>query len=145
MALALDTTLTELKHTMQTATDLGVPWGRFHDDFAMVPAYASLGDLADNERIGAALTAVAEHVLGRRHEIDDAHFVRLAEHHFWHGHCQIGPRTVIFFYYDDIDVGVAGLFRDFADPRVELARMSVVELPEGRGWKGQRPPKGTVQ
>jgi hypothetical protein len=143
MAL-LATTLAQLKQTMQSATDLGVPWDRFHDEFAMVPAFTSLGDVADNERIGAALTAVAEHVLGQRHPIDDAQFVRLAEHHFWHGHCQIGPRTVIFFYYDDIDVGVAGLFRDFADPRVELARMSVVALPGG-GWKGRRPPRGTVQ
>lgn len=144
MALPLGTTLAELKQTMQSATDLAVPWDRFHDDFAMVPAFTGQGDLADNQRIGLALEAVAKYVLGQAHEISDAHFVQLAEHNFWHGSCQIGPRTVIFFYYDDIDVGVAGLFRDFNDPRVELARMSVVELPAG-GFPGLRPPPGTVQ
>lgn len=144
MARPLATTLTELKQTMQSATDLGVPWDRFHDEFAMVPAFTGQGDQADNERIELALAAVAKFVLGEPHAVRDACFVRLPEHHFWHGSCQIGPRTVIFFYYDDVNVGVAGLFRDFSDPRVELARMSVLELPDG-GFPGRRPAKGTLQ
>lgn len=145
MALPLGMILSDLKQTTQSATDLRVPWDRFHDDFAAVPVFTRQGEPRENERIERALVAAANSVLGGSgHEVSGAHFVRLPRHNFWHGTCEIGSRTVIFYYYDDINVGIAGLFRSFEDPRVTLVRISVIELPGG-GFPGRKPTPGTVQ
>ncbi len=145
MALPLGKILADLKQTTQSATDLRVPWDRFHDDFAMVPAFTGLGEPAANDRIERALVAATKTALGESGlEIRNEHFVRLPRHNFWHGTCEVGPRTLIFYYYDDINVGIAGLFRSFADPRVTLARISLLDLPAG-GYPGRRPAPGTVQ
>lgn len=125
-------TLAGLKHSLQQATDLSDPWERFHDEVAMEPSYSFSGQVERNSRIECVLTATAAHLLRRRCTIGHAHFVHLAEHHFWHGHCEIGPRTVIFFFFDDIDVGLAGYFRAITDPQVELARLTVLELQDVR-------------
>ncbi len=145
MALPLSMILADLKQTTQSATDLREPWDRFHDDFAMVAAFARQGEPAENDRIERALVAATKSVLGgAAHEVRNEQFMRLSRHNFWHGTCEIGPRTVIFYYYDDINVGIAGLFRSFEDPRVTLVRISLLNLPAG-GFPGRRPAPGTVQ
>jgi hypothetical protein len=145
MALPLSMILADLKQSTQSATDLQVPWDRFHDDFAAVPAFTQQGAPEGNDRIERALVAATKKVLGgAEHALRDGHFVRLPRHNFWHGTCEVGPRTLIFYFYDDINVGIAGLFRSFDDPRVTLVRISVIELPAG-GYPGRRPAPGTVQ
>ena len=130
MKIDLAKTLAGLKHSLQRATDFSGPWGRFHDEVAMFPIFSIVGQVEDDPRIVFALETAAAHLLGRRRKAVDRHFIHLAEHHFWHGHCQIGPRTVIFCFFDDIDVGIAGFFEDISAPEVALVRLTVVEVQE---------------
>ncbi len=120
-------TLTGLKLDLQRATDFSQPWERFHDEVAMVPAYSMAGTVEANPRIELALAMGAARVLGRRWPVKHTHLVHLAEHHFWHGHCQIGPRTVICFFFDDIDIGLAGYLRSITDQQADLVRLTLLE------------------
>ena len=102
MKIDLGKTLAGLKHSLQTATDFLQPWERFHDEVAMCPIFAVIGQREENSRIVLALETGAAHLLRRRVRAVDLNFIHIAEHHFWHGHCQIGPRTVIFCFFDDV-------------------------------------------
>lgn len=125
------TKLDALKQTLLKSRDLLVPWHMFHDDFAMDPAFMQEGFPDHDTRIEACLAAIGGALIGEPCKAKDPGFLHLPEHHFWHGSCQLGSRLAIFFHFDDIDVGLAGLLRSPTDSRVELARLSVVELPEG--------------
>ena len=132
MKIDLGKTLAGLKHSLQTAMDLSRPWDRFHDEVAMFPIFSIIGQVEDNPRVVWALETGAAHLLKQRRKAVHANFVHLAEHRFWHGHCQIGPRTVIFFFFDDIDIGLAGYFKDVTAPEVDLVRLTVLEVQQGR-------------
>ncbi len=127
MKIDLGEPLVRLKQHLQAATDLMVPWDCFHDEVAMVPAYSFAGAVEDSERITATLAAAANHLVKGPWKVSHAHYVHLPEHSFWHGSCEVGPRTAIFFFFDDIDVGLAGYFRALTDPRVELVRLTVYQ------------------
>lgn len=131
-------TLERLETSLREATKFLVPWGQFHDEVAMAPAFASLGEPGRNPRIEAALGAVVAKVLGRQYPLTDGVFIHLEEHGFWHGTCRAGPRELIFFYFEGSDTGLVGLFRNLAEGQQELARFSVMELPAGLGLSRDR-------
>ena len=130
MKIDLGETLAGLKQCLQQATDFSQPWDRFHDEVAMYPIFSIIGQVEHDPRIVFALETAAAHLLKQRSRAVDINFIHIAEHRFWHGHCQIGPRTVIFFFFDDIDVGLAGYFKDVTAPDVDLVRLTVVEVQE---------------
>lgn len=127
----LGATLDRLRTALREATDFMVPWAQFHDEVAMAPAFTAASQPGQNARLDIALEAAGSKVLGRRHPISDPVFLHLEAHHFWHGACQIGPRTAIFFYFADADTGLTGIFRDLTAGKLDLVRFSLVELPAG--------------
>lgn len=126
-------TLAALKKTLREAKDFGVPWEQFNDEVAMNFAFTEHAECKDNVRIEALLSAVVARVTGQKKGISNAAFLFLPEHRFWHGPCDFGDHTIIFFYFDDIDMGLAGikLMTDLANSNIDLVRFSLVGLPAG--------------
>lgn len=134
----LGATLQHLHTTLREATVFRVPWDEFHDEVAEDPAFMSAGKPGRSELIEAALTASAAKLLGRRHPLEGPMFMHLAEHKFWHGMCRIGPFNVIFFYFEETDTGLAGLFRGLLSTNLELVRFSLIQVPEAAVFSRER-------
>lgn len=127
-----------LKQTLVEAKDFMVPWDMFHDHFASDPRFITFGQPATSERIEQCLESIARGTLGEAHRPRELRLIQISDYHFWHGACQLGPRVAIFFYFDDIEVGLAGLMRTLTDPHVTLARLTSVELdPRAPALPGQ--------
>jgi hypothetical protein len=131
-------TLSSLQTCLREATDFSVPWRQFHDAVAMVPAFSTESIPARNARIEAALSALGDKLLGKGHSVSEPMFLHLQDHRFWHGTCRLGSRTAIFFYFEQADMGLAGVFRALTDTVLGLARFSLIELPRGTGFSRGR-------
>lgn len=128
---ALGAKLSALKHNLSTATRFADPWEQFHDDVAAASITTQLGVPASNPRLERTIAAVAERLFKTYGEVEDACFLHLPEHHFWHGSCQVGGRVAIGFYFDDAEIGLVGFMRSVYSSEVDLARLRAIDLPAG--------------
>ena len=113
------------------ANDFGDPWKQFHDELMTFDEAVEGDDSADDSQLSAILAAMGTKLLGERHEPHHRRYIHLPAHRFWHGNCQIGSRSVIFFYFEQDDLGLAGFCRSLTDPNIDLMRFSVLALPPG--------------
>jgi hypothetical protein len=127
----LGATLAALKQSVCSAKDLNDPWSRFHDEFAVRLAPIHPGELRPNKRLDQTFAELGERHFRERHPVSDAHYKYIAEHDFWHGYCQVGPRVVIFFEFTAIGVGLAGFMPDLSGHEVVLMRTTAVPLSPG--------------
>jgi hypothetical protein len=123
--------LESLRWTLKSATDFLQPWDQFHDELMLTEDITGGGKVEDSEQITRMLAASATKLSSQRHEPKEKRYLHLAEHRFWHGMCRIGPFNVIFFYFEDGDIGLAGFSRSMLDDKIDLIRFSAVVLPPG--------------
>ncbi len=123
--------LESLRQTLKDAKDFLQPWHQFHDELMPTEEITGGGNAEDSEQITLMLAAAATKLEPRRHEPKEKRYLHLAEHGFWHGMCRIGPFSVIFFYFENGDTGLAGFSRSLLDDTIELIRFSAVALPPG--------------
>lgn len=135
MSMDLGATLTALKHNLQTASRFVEPWEQFHDDVATASIFTRIGEPADNPRLARCLAAVAGRLFKQAGDVQDACFLHVPEHRFWHGSCLVAGRVAICFYFDDDEVGLVGFMRSVHGSKVDLARLRQLEVPAGT-WGG---------
>jgi hypothetical protein len=123
--------LGSLRATLKNATDFADPWAQFHDELMTYEEATTEAELADDPQITAMLSAIGAKVTGHAHEPQTKRFLHLRDHRFWHGMCHLGPRSVVFFYFQDDDVGLAGFTRSLLDSSIDLVRFSVLLVPPG--------------
>lgn len=134
----LGATLAALKLKLQTAGDFMEPWGHFHDHVAMESIHRRIGRPAVNPRLEGCLAAIAGALYKRPGAAHGTWFLHLAEHRFWHGSTTAAGRVAICFYFDDIEMGLAGFMKSLHSRQVDLARLRLVPLPAtASGWRGQ--------
>lgn len=123
--------LAALKTTLKESPKFMDAWTQFHDEVASDPRFIEDAQPIENERMEGVLSTVLAKVVGQNNKISDASFFYMPEHGFWHGPCNFGTKMVIFFYFEDIDMGLMGITRSLSDPMTTHVRFSMVEL--GRG------------
>ena len=121
-----------LRRLLQEATDFKVPWDYFHNHLAMHQELHRRGRPKSNPALEAVLRAGVSKVFGREMVPTELMTLHLKKERFWHGLCNFGLLSGIFFYFEGVDVGLLGLSRSLGDQRIELVRFTVVEIdPKG--------------
>jgi hypothetical protein len=125
--------LDALRISLRRATDFMDPWVQFHDEVAMAPTLMEEGEHADNPNLLEVLAALSGKVFGQRAEPQNVLLMHVGEHGFWHGTCRLGPRMAVFFYFEELDMGLAGIVKSLTDTKVDLVRFSLIQAPGATG------------
>ena len=102
-------------------------------DLSDTPGFIELGSLGSAPRVATALAATAALAAPATGDarLSDLCPLRLREHCLTHGTCQLGGRLAGFFYFDDLDAGVVGIYE--GGHRMRYARLTLTTVPAGTG------------
>jgi hypothetical protein len=120
--------LAALKKTLKESPQFSEAWIQFHDEVASDPRFTTDAQCIESERMESVLSTVIAKVLSQKNKVSNATFLYMPEHGFWHGPCDFGNYMVVFFYFEDIDMGLVGITRSLSDPLTTYVRFSMVEL-----------------
>lgn len=123
----------ELNSRLQNATDFMLPWTYFHDELAMSEAFRGAGSPAVNATLVQTLSVGATRALKKPLNATSPQMFHVPEGQIWHGFVALGALHGIFFYYDDINMGLLGVMRSLTDGGVDLVRFSVLTLSSVKG------------
>ncbi len=127
----LGAVLSELKQDVRTAKDLMQPWRRFHDDFAVRFAPIPPGEPSPNKDFDDLFARIGHKQFGGGHPVTEPMYLTIPQHNFWHGYCEVGPKVVIFCYFSDIGLGLAGYMDYLTSPEVALVRVTTIPVSKG--------------
>ncbi len=99
----------------------------FLEEFGGDVKFVEQSEPDDAPHLQAVLAHVASQALGRRVKFDASKMFFLREHDFYHGNAAIGHRVVLFFYFKELNTGVAAIIPGVKGA-MEVARF---RLPAG--------------
>ncbi|MFH2007577.1 MAG: hypothetical protein ABI333_13410 [bacterium] len=127
----MNDSLAKLKSQLQRAVDLSAPWNLFHDELATQPEFLGRGEPAANPMLEQVVTTVGTKLLGREVRPQQLMAIQVEEKRFWHGVCQLGKGVGVFFYFEELDMGLLGLMRGLEAANVDLVRFSLIPVGPG--------------
>jgi hypothetical protein len=131
----LSARIAELRELLRSSTDLAVPWDYFHDEVTVHAGFGHLGKvtLGLGEPLDRALEAIGTKLFGDATAVEHLMTVRVPEHGLRHGLSSFGGRPLIYFHFEGIDQGLAGIWNHPGEPASEtvLVRFSFLELAPG--------------
>lgn len=85
------------------------------------------GEHEPHPSLEQVLEAVAGSALQRTVKATEPTALHLAEHAFWHGSAVFDRHQAIFFYFEDIDMGLVGIELGPSDKHALFVRFSLVK------------------
>lgn len=79
----------------------------FLEEFASDAKFVQESVTAEVAGLLPVLTLVANQALGEVHEIKEVKIFHSSGYNFYHGNGAVGGRALLFFYFDDLDTGIA--------------------------------------
>jgi len=124
-----------LKFKMGVESDLGVLYRYFVENFGGNDEFLRLGVETRRPQIVHRVTEIAGSIFqDRALSPQRSRTVRILEGHFTHGSLIFQEQVATFFYFEEIDSGLAAfLVPPFASEKRELARFSLRRLQEDGG------------
>lgn len=122
-----------LKHRVRRTQDLSEPFSLFFDYVSPMVMNDPGAKSKKNPQMEEVLSRIMCQIMRQKGKITVPKFSHLAEHQFWHGSFFFDSKMGAFFYFEDIDIGMALLVSsfDFDNPRSEHVRFSLTETPPG--------------
>lgn len=124
--------LVQLKHLLQTATDLRQPSEFFWEELASEPSFMSAGKIGTSVRLQRIIERAASHVLGGEQDAGMLMLLRIPRYSFWHGSCVFDGRISQVMYFDDIEQGLLTILEDPVTGMTRYVRISTLPV-EGNG------------
>lgn len=122
--------LDKLKNMLPNETKFGVTFEYFFDHLAEKSAFLELGKKAKNPVIKQIMTAVGKRMFGEETTVTGMMLTLIRAARFYHGTCFVGRRMAVIFFFEDIDMGMAGIHA-YAG-RMEYIRFSSTIIGEGK-------------
>src|SRR5262245_22063003 len=114
------------------AADFGLAVNYFLDEFACDTEFIRASDREDAPHLVAVLNLGVSKSLGRLVELEDVVVSYLREHRFFHGHAKADGHVVVYFYFQDADMGIAMLMPGVRG-EMDIARFRLIGgLPDPR-------------
>ncbi len=98
----------ELRQVMIDASDFAEVFGFFDKHIARSPALSDAGEPARNQQLEEVLKKSTESTI-RGAKLNHFLSINIPKQHFWHGAAHSATTQAMFFYYDDIDMGMLAL------------------------------------
>lgn len=122
--------LDKLKAMLPTETDFNVTFTYFFDHLAEKASFMQLGKKAKNPMIRQIMTAVGKRLFGEDTAVTGLMLTLIRPARFYHGTCLVGGRMAAIFFFEDIDMGMAGIHAH--GHRMEYIRFSSTIIGEGK-------------
>ena len=121
--------LPALKLKMATDSDFSAIYNFFFEHFGENPEFLKFGEQIEHPLLEQTLTHIARAVFKTNLSLPrHAKFIHLPDQHFVHGSCLFTGVLAAFFYFEDIDAGMAAFLSTSLTGNTEMARFSVKQL-----------------
>lgn len=100
----------------------------FFDHFGEDPAFFDLGVQTRHALLESLLESVAGLLFKKKITLESLFIIRVPKTGFIHGGCVANGRMMSFFYFEDIDMGLAAITMGGGKP-TQLSRFSAKRLP----------------
>lgn len=124
---SLDEAIDELGRRLKDAKDFNTVSDWFHERVVPHPEFVPLSTDAPNERLTLVVEKIAER-FGKELSRAELVVLRIARKRMWHGFASWLPEECVFFYFEELDMGLAAFSKALNDPMTHLIRFSLVEL-----------------
>ena len=119
--------VSKLRKLLLTAQDLDEVSEYFHEELVPDDAFISSGTRTSNPRLLTALEAVLERVT-KGGKLGTPLLIRLAEHALCHGYSTWGAGHVVFFYFEQLELGFCSYSPDLRSTEVSLLRFNLMNV-----------------
>ena len=126
-----------LRQSVKSASDLEEPWNLFHDELAMSAEFMTMGAPKASGVLLDVIAKAASNVLGEPGTAVRVASIHLKKQRMWHGCCSLAGRPIVWFYFEDLEIGLAGILSSLTGGKVDLIRFTCVKL-RGPAWRGGR-------
>jgi hypothetical protein len=121
--------LPSLKLKMVSGGDLFAIYQYFLDHFGENDEFMQMGVKTRNPMIEQVLTQIARSIFKEKIQPPQrSRIIRIPERGFLHGSCIFKDRIASFFYFEDIDSGMAAFLSPSLSSGTEMARFSIRQL-----------------
>ena len=122
--------ITRLRGLLSTGEDLCAASDYFHEALVSDDTFMKSGSCQDNPRLITILTGVLK-AIAPRGELGCPMVVGVPKFRMCHGCALWGRGMALFFYFEELDLGLCSYQHRLSDPHVCFARFSVVS---DNGW-----------
>ena len=129
----IDAKVSHLQTLLLTANDLAEVSDYFHDVLVSDDAFISTGTLSSNPRLIAALQAALERVVPEG-KLGTPFMIRLQHQALCHGYSTWGSGHVVFFYFEQLDLGFCSYTPSLCSPQVIFVRFNLTDLTGAGAW-----------
>jgi hypothetical protein len=120
-----------LREKMLHPTDYELAVNYFLEEFAGDAEFVRASDPDDAQHLVAVLGHVMSKAFGKTVELEGPLISHLRAHRFFHGNAKVDGRIVLFFYFVEVDAGVAMLIPG-VHGEMEVARFRLNGVPDPR-------------
>jgi hypothetical protein len=132
---ALATRLARLRDLLVTGQELAEASHYFHEALVPDEIFLREGSGEENSRLLAIISGVLK-AIAPGGELACPMTLRLEKYAMCHGCAFWGGGVAMFFYFDELDLGLCSYQRNLADPYVRFVRFSVSQAHNG--WFASR-------
>jgi hypothetical protein len=120
----IDAKVSQLRTLLMTAKDLDAVSEYFYDALVSDEAFMRSGEPGTNPRLLTALEAVLQTVAPEG-KLGMPLIIRLREQAFCHGHTKWGRGHVVFFYFEQLDLGFCGYSQSLSSEQITFLRFTL--------------------
>ena len=118
--------LPNLKLKMVSESDLFAIYHYFFDHFGENDEFMQMGVQTSSPMIEQVLTEIARSLFEENiRKPKQSRIIRIPDRGFLHGSCIFRDRMASFFYFEDIDIGMAAFLSMSGAAQTEMARFSI--------------------
>lgn len=125
--------VTALRELLTAAKDLGEISDYFHDVLVPDDAFMTCGEASSEPRLRLALQAVLERVAPAG-KLGKPMFVRLHEQRLCHGYTTWGSGHVVFFFFEQLDLGFCSYSPSLTSEQILFARFNLTNAASADSW-----------
>lgn len=116
-----------LRERMLHPTDYETAVNYFLEEFCGDEQFIMLSEREESPALLAVLTKVVSSAMNRNVKFEESKIFLLSGHRFYHGNASVEGRVVLFFYFKEVETGIAALIPGTRGA-MEIARF---RLPQG--------------
>ena len=129
----IEAKVSQLRELLIAAKDLGEVSEYFHEVLVPDDAFIASGAVSSNPRLLTALQAVLERVAPGG-KLGMQLLIRLEQQALCHGYSTWGTGHVVFFYFEQLDLGFCSYARSLSSPEVTFMRFNLTNVSGVGAW-----------
>lgn len=137
--------LEQLKGILCKTEDLSESSRFFLDNFGNNPDFMQHGKSVKHDRIKSIMKATCADLFGKQSKVTTLNIFSFKKENFHHGLCHMDGRLAVFFYFDEIEMGLITIMMGPVFGQCSYVRFSATTVDSSRVGRLVAPSKMTIQ